>query len=51
MLPDTTSWVRILEDGQIEVEYYDRNAGAEDHSRGDVAWVYRISASGAIAPV
>lgn len=44
-LPDTTSWVRILEDGRIEVEYYDRNAGAEDHFGGDVAWMYRISAS------
>ena len=42
-LPDTTSWVRILEDGRIEVEYYDRNAGAEDHFEGDVAWIYRIS--------
>jgi hypothetical protein len=45
ILPDTTSWVRILEDGQIEVEYYERNAGAEDRSRGDVAWVCRISPS------
>jgi len=45
ILPDTTSWVRILEDGRIEVEYYDRSAGAEDHSRGDVAWMCRISAS------
>ena len=43
-LPDTTSWVRILEDGRIEVEYYERNAGAEDHFGGDVAWIYRISA-------
>jgi len=45
ILPGTTSWVRILEDGRIEVEYYDRSAGAEDHFAGDVAWIYRISAS------
>ena len=45
ILPGTTSWVRILEDGRIEVEYFDGNAGAEDHSAGDVAWIYRISAS------
>ena len=44
-LSDKTSWVRILEDGRIEGEYYERNAGAEDHSRGDVACMYRISAS------
>ena len=44
-LRDTTSWLRILADGQIEVEYYERNAGAEDHFRGDVAWIYRISAA------
>src|SRR5262249_29768754 len=45
ILPGTTSWVRILEDGGIEVEYFDGKAGAEDHSAGDVAWIYRISAS------
>ncbi len=45
MIPDTTSWVRILESGQIEVEHYERNAGAEDHFGGDVAWIYRISAA------
>jgi len=45
ILPNTESWVRILEDGRIELEYYDRRAGAEDHSGGDVACLYRISAS------
>jgi hypothetical protein len=45
VLPGTTSWVRILEDGRIELEYYDGSAGAEDHFAGDVAWIYRISAS------
>jgi hypothetical protein len=45
ILPGTTSWVRILEDGRIEVEYYDGSAAAEDRLAGDVAWIYRISAS------
>lgn len=45
VLPNTLSWVRILEDGRIELEYYDRHAGAEDHSGGDVAWMYRIAPS------
>jgi hypothetical protein len=44
ILPNTVSWVRILEDGRIELEYCDRSAGAEDHFGGDVAWKYQISA-------
>ena len=45
VVPGTISLVRILEDGRIEVEYYDGGAGAEDHFAGDVAWMCRISAS------
>ena len=44
ILPGTSSWVRILEDGRIEVEYFDRKAGAEDRFAGDFAWICRISA-------
>jgi hypothetical protein len=45
ILPNTVSWVRILKDGRIEIEYYDRIAGVEDHSESDVAWMCRISSS------
>jgi|SRR5215469_7194527 len=45
ILPNTVSWVRTLKDGRIELEYYDRRVGAEDHFGGDVAWMLRISAS------
>jgi hypothetical protein len=40
---NTVSWIRILEDGRIELEYCDGNAGAEDHYGGDVAWICRTS--------
>lgn len=44
-VPNSVSWIRLLEDGRIELEYFDRGAGSEDHFGGDVAWMYRVSAS------
>jgi hypothetical protein len=45
ILPHTASWARILEDGRIELEFYDHSPEAENHLGGDVAWMYRIAAT------
>jgi hypothetical protein len=44
ILDHTASWVRILEDGRIELEYYDYSPAAQDAFGNDVAWMYRIEA-------
>jgi hypothetical protein len=45
ILPHSASWARILEDGRIELEFYDHSPEAENHLGGDVAWMYRIAAT------
>jgi hypothetical protein len=45
ILDHTASWVRVLRDGRIELEYYDYSPSAQDAFGNDVAWMYRIEAS------
>jgi hypothetical protein len=35
----------VLEDGRVELEFYDYSPAAQDHFGNDVAWMYRIAAS------
>jgi hypothetical protein len=44
-LEHTTSWARVLEDGRIELEFFDFSSTAQDCFGNDVAWMYRIDAS------
>jgi len=44
ILDSTSSWARVLEDGRIELEYYDFSSAAQDSFGNDVAWMYRIEA-------
>jgi hypothetical protein len=39
----TANWVRILDDGRVELELYDFSPAAEDAFGNDVAWMYRIA--------
>jgi hypothetical protein len=41
----TSSWVRVLQDGRIELEYYDFSPAADDNFGNDVAWMYHIAGS------
>ena len=45
ILDRTSSWVRVLEDGRIELEHYDFSSAAQDSFGNDVAWMYRIAAA------
>ncbi|MGD0840543.1 MAG: hypothetical protein ABSA32_05230 [Candidatus Acidiferrales bacterium] len=45
ILAHTASWARILDDGRIELEFYDHSPEAESHLGGDVAWMYWIAAT------
>ncbi len=42
ILDKTASWVRLLDDGRIELEYYDFSSAAQDWLGNDVAWMYYI---------
>jgi hypothetical protein len=45
ILERTSSWARVLDDGSIELEYYDFSSDAQNWFGNDVAWMYRIAAS------
>jgi hypothetical protein len=45
ILSHTASWARVLEDGRIELEYYDYSPAAQDTFGNDVARLYRIAPS------
>ena len=45
ILDHTASWVRVLPDGRVELEYFDYSPSAHDAFGNDVAWMYRIEAS------
>ena len=45
ILDHTASWARVLEDGRIELEYYDYSPAAQNTFGNDVAWMYRIDPS------
>ena len=45
ILEKTASWARVLNDGRVELEYYDYSSSAQDWFGNDVAWMYRIAAS------
>ena len=45
ILEGTASWVRVLEDGRVELEHYDHSQDAQNWFGNDVAWMYRIEAS------
>jgi hypothetical protein len=45
ILDGTASWVRLLEDGRVELEYFDFSPAAQDTFGNDVAWMYRIDAA------
>jgi hypothetical protein len=42
ILEKTSSWARVLEDGRVELEYYDFSSAANDWFGNDVAWMYYI---------
>jgi len=42
ILDGTASWARILEDGSIELEFFDHSAEAQSSMGNDVAWMYRV---------
>lgn len=44
LLPQTACWVKILDDGRIELEHYDFSSDAEKWFGHDVAWLYRVEA-------
>jgi hypothetical protein len=44
-LEKTSSWARVLEDGRVELEYYDFSPAAQSSFGNDVAWMYRIEES------
>ncbi len=41
---NSISWVRVLLDGSIELEFFDHGPEAESAFGNQVAWVYRIEA-------
>jgi hypothetical protein len=44
--PDrSASWIRILDDGRVEMELYDFSALADSMFGNDVAWMYHIDVS------
>jgi hypothetical protein len=45
ILDHTGSWARILQDGRLELEFYDYGPSAQDAFGNDVAWMYRIETS------
>ena len=45
VLQGTGSWARVLDDGRIELEYFDYSSSAQDWFGNDVAWMYWIEAS------
>jgi hypothetical protein len=44
VLEKTASWARVLDDGRIELEYYDFSSDAEDWFGHDIAWMYYVEA-------
>jgi len=45
VLSQTASWSRVLEDGRVELEYFDFSTDAQDTFGNDVAWMYWVAAS------
>jgi len=45
LLEHTSSTARVLDDGRLELEYYDFSPAAQAHLGNDVAWIYRLEAS------
>ena len=44
ILHQTASWARILEDGALELEFFDYSSEAHSSLGNDVAWTYRVEA-------
>ena len=45
LLEHTSSTARVLDDGRLELEYYDFSPAAHAHLGNDVAWIYRLDSS------